>query len=101
MPKQNPVNPYPPMAPSIESVKPYSAFQLSKMPPRIAKPTPAARIAVKPAHNNRFSFPISQILPLKRDRRAQTVLVMPPDVREIMGCEPMRVNHIFRSAAGY
>src|SRR6185503_7592267 len=34
-----------------------------------AKPTPAARIAVKPAHSSRFSFPISQILPLKRDRR--------------------------------
>ena len=56
MPKQKPENPAPPIAPSWPAVKPYSAPQLSKMPPRMANPTPAARIAMNPAHNSRFAF---------------------------------------------
>src|SRR5688572_20627400 len=56
MPKQNPVKPAPPIAPSCVAVKPNSLPQLSKMPPRIAKPAPAARMAVNPAHRSRLAF---------------------------------------------
>ena len=56
MPKQNPVKPAPPIAPNWVAVKPNSLAQLSKIPPRMAKPTPAAKIAMKPAHNRRFAF---------------------------------------------
>src|ERR1043166_2759387 len=56
MPKQKPGNPAPPMAPSCAPVKPKSAAQLAKMPPRIPKPMPAARIAMKPAKRSRFAL---------------------------------------------
>ena len=56
MPKQKPVKPAPPMAPSCVAVKPNSAPQLSKMPPRMAKPMPAARIAMNPAHRSRLAL---------------------------------------------
>src|SRR5688572_19623857 len=56
MPKQNPVKPAPPMAPSWVAVKPNSPAQLSKMPPRMPKPMPAAKIAIKPAHNSRLAL---------------------------------------------
>jgi hypothetical protein len=50
------MNPAPPMAPSWAPVKPNSFDQLSKMPPRMAKPTPAARMAMKPAQRRRFAL---------------------------------------------
>ncbi len=56
MPKQKPVKPAPVMSPISVSVKPNSPRQLSKNPPRIAKPTPAARIAKKPAQRRRFAL---------------------------------------------
>src|SRR6187397_423543 len=62
MTKQNPEKPAPPMAPSCPAVKPYSAPQLSKMPPRIAKPTPAAKMAMKPAHRSRLALGTAGVL---------------------------------------
>src|SRR5687767_9228542 len=56
MPKQKPVNPAPPMAPSCAPVNPKSRAQLARMPPRMPKPMPAARIARNPAHNRRMAF---------------------------------------------
>src|SRR6185503_11988611 len=56
IPKQKPEKPAPPIAPSCAAVKPYCAPQLSKIPPRIAKPTPAAKMAMNPAINNRLAF---------------------------------------------
>ena len=56
MPKQKPVKPAPLTRPTSSAVKPNFAFQTSRMPPRMAKPTPAARIAMKPAANSRFAF---------------------------------------------
>src|SRR5262245_49973770 len=53
IPKQKPVKPPPEMRPSSSALKPYSLPQLSRMPPRMAKPTPAARMARKPAHSRR------------------------------------------------
>jgi len=51
MPK--PVRPPPVMAPSSVWVKPYCSAHWPRIPPRIANPTPAARIAMKPAHKSR------------------------------------------------
>jgi hypothetical protein len=59
MPKQKLVNPAPPMSPSCVSVNPNSSFQLSKMPPRMAKPTPAAKMAMNPAQSRRDRFSMS------------------------------------------
>src|SRR5262245_17063454 len=56
MPKQKPLKPAPPMAPSWAAVKLNSAPQLSKIPPRMAKPTPAARIAMNPAQRSRAAL---------------------------------------------
>src|SRR5262245_1800397 len=56
MPKQKPVKPAPLMLPNSVAVKPNSAPQLSRIPPRIAKPTPAARMAIKPAQRSRFAL---------------------------------------------
>src|SRR5688572_31221332 len=56
IPKQNPVNPAPPMAPNWAPVKPKSAPQLARMPPRTPKPMPAAKMAKKPAHNKRMAL---------------------------------------------
>src|SRR5687768_12200736 len=56
IPKQKPENPAPVIAPSSEPVNPNSRPQLSRMPPRMAAPTPAARIAKNPAHSRRLAF---------------------------------------------
>src|SRR5687768_81408 len=56
MPKQKPEKPAPPMAPSCDALKPYSPPQLSRMPPRMAKPTPAAKMAANPAQSSRLAF---------------------------------------------
>ena len=56
MPKQKPVKPAPLMSPSCAPVKPKSAPQLARMPPRIPKPTPAARMAMKPAQSSRLAL---------------------------------------------
>src|SRR5436190_6172575 len=56
MPKQKPVKPAPLMSPNCWPVKPNSAPQLARMPPRIAAPTPAARIAAKPPYKSRLAF---------------------------------------------
>ena len=56
MPKQKPVKPAPPMAPSCAPVKPKSAAQLARMPPRTPAPMAAAKIASEPAHNRRIAF---------------------------------------------
>ena len=42
--------------PSSAPVKPNSAPQLARMPPRTPKPTPAARMAAKPAQSRRPAF---------------------------------------------
>src|SRR5437867_1605164 len=56
IPKQKPVKPAPLMAPSCWPVNPKSAPQLARMPPRMPKPTPAARMAMNPANNSLFAF---------------------------------------------
>src|SRR5687767_7910977 len=56
MPKQKPIRPIAPMLPSCPAVKPNSPAQLSKIPPRTAKPTPAAKIAAKPAQRSRLAL---------------------------------------------
>src|SRR5687767_2405587 len=56
MPKQKPVNPAPPMAPSCAPVNPNSAAQLARMPPRMPNPMPAARMARNPAQSRRLAF---------------------------------------------
>src|SRR6478672_4821726 len=56
MPKQKPEKPAPPMAPSCAAVKPYSLPHAAKMPPRMAKPTPAARMARNPAQRSRLAL---------------------------------------------
>lgn len=56
IPKQNPESPAPVIEPSCCALKLNSLAQLSKMPPRIAKPTPAAKIAMKPAHKSRWAL---------------------------------------------
>src|SRR5262245_22435708 len=56
MPKQNPVNPAPLISPSCCAVKPKSAPQFAKIPPRIPKPTPAARMAINPAIKSRLAL---------------------------------------------
>jgi hypothetical protein len=56
IPKQKPDRPDPAMAPSCVALKPYSLPQLSRMPPRIAKPTPAAKMAANPAQSSRLAF---------------------------------------------
>src|SRR5688572_11542548 len=58
MPKQNPGNPAPPIAPSCAPEKPNSAPQLSKIPPRMAKPTPAARMAMNPPQRRRLALEV-------------------------------------------
>src|SRR5688572_4834250 len=73
MPKQKPVNPAPPMAPSCAPVKPKSAAQLARMPPRMPKPMPAARMARKPAHSKRLAF--DAIGSLLTDRLLMAILV--------------------------
>ncbi len=55
-PKQKPVRPAPPMAPSCAPVKPNSAAHVARMPPRMPNPMPVARMARKPAHNSRWAF---------------------------------------------
>src|SRR6188474_2694465 len=55
-PKQKPVSPAPPMAPSCAPVKPNCAAHVARMPPRIAKPMPVASMARKPAHKRRWAF---------------------------------------------
>ena len=52
IPKQKPEKPAPPIAPNCVAVKLNSFPQLSRIPFRNAKPTPAARIAIKPAQSN-------------------------------------------------
>src|SRR5277367_1712211 len=54
MPK--PVRPPPVMPPRSLWVKPNCVPQSLKMPPRTEKPTPAARMAMKPAKSRRFAF---------------------------------------------
>src|SRR5262245_48472204 len=56
MPKQKPVNPAPLILPTSVSVKPNSVRQLSRNPPRIAKPIPAARMAMNPPHSRRYAL---------------------------------------------
>src|SRR5258706_15805788 len=56
IPKQNPVNPEPLIAPNSAPVKPNSDPQFARMPPRIPKPTPAARMAANPAQSRRFAL---------------------------------------------
>jgi hypothetical protein len=56
MPKQNPVNPAPLIRPVSRPVKLNALTQSPKMPPRMAKPTPAAKIAMKPAKRRRLAF---------------------------------------------
>ena len=56
MPKQKPVNPAPPIAPSCAPVNPKSAAQLNRMPPRTPAPIAAAKMASEPAHNSRIAF---------------------------------------------
>ena len=56
MPKQKPVKPAPPMAPSCAPVKPKSAAQFARMPPRTPAPMAAAKMASEPAHNRRMAF---------------------------------------------
>src|SRR5262245_30381405 len=56
IPKQKPVKPMPLMLPTSVSVKPNSDRQLSRKPPRMAKPTPAARIAIKPPQRRRLAL---------------------------------------------
>src|SRR5687768_13201094 len=53
IPKQKPVKPAPLMSPNSWPVKPNSAPQFARIPPRMPKPMPAARMAIKPAHNKR------------------------------------------------
>src|SRR5688572_33262055 len=52
----NPVRPPPVICPRSLWVNPNWAPQSPRIPPRIENPTPAARIAIKPAHNSRFAF---------------------------------------------
>ena len=40
----------------LRAVNPNSAAQLARMPPRMPKPMPAARIARNPAHSRRMAF---------------------------------------------
>src|SRR5258708_1231815 len=54
MPK--PVSPPPVMAPNSLCVKPNCLPQSPRMPPRMANPTPAARMAMKPAKSRRFAL---------------------------------------------
>src|SRR4029453_12434975 len=56
IPKQNPVNPAPLMSPSCWPVKPNCAPQVARIPPRMANPTPAARIARNPPQSRRLAF---------------------------------------------
>ena len=51
-----PVSPPPVIAPSSVCVKPYCSAHWPRMPPRIANPTPAARIAMKPAQSSRWAL---------------------------------------------
>src|SRR5687767_6463868 len=64
IPKQKPVKPAPPIAPSCPAVKPNSVPQLSMIPPRIANPIPAARIDMNPAAKRRLLLPIIDVLPI-------------------------------------
>src|ERR1051325_2606824 len=56
MPKQNPVNPAPLINPVSSPVKLKAFTQSLKMPPRMAAPTPAARMAMNPARRSRLAF---------------------------------------------
>src|SRR5262245_23742942 len=84
MPKQNPVKPAPPIAPSCAPVNPKSAAQLARMPPRIPNPIPAARMARKPAHSNRVAFGAMA------SPRTVTLLIALPLCGEVLGGRPER-----------
>src|SRR5581483_5531770 len=59
MMKPKPTRPPPVMVPSSAWVKPYCRPQSTRMPPRTPKPTPAAKIEKKPAHNRRLALLVS------------------------------------------
>src|SRR5688572_15683594 len=52
----NPVRPPPVICPRSLWVNPNWAPQSPRIPPRIENPTPAARMAIKPAHNSRLAL---------------------------------------------
>src|SRR6267143_6709097 len=56
MPKQKLVKLAPLMSPNWAAVNPKSVPKLARIPPRMPKPMPAARMAKKPAQRSRFAF---------------------------------------------
>src|SRR5881394_1753269 len=58
----NPVRPPPVMFPRSLCVNPNCVPQSPRIPPRIENPTPAAKMAMKPAHKSRYAWGATPLL---------------------------------------